>query len=202
MSDVEGGSVLGNDGSICQAAKIREEHSELRVHVKKNRIVGEAIVKIRNEAPYLRNQRDGSWVGVGTREDQNASAADLPAYIPLIQRNVLNREQPNEMAYIAADQIFFGNRQLANWALSTGRCRWGSAGRTELHRRRRAVCVDQLLNALHEAVVAKFDLVGSCYRQGQREACWLRVALFTICEDSLGGCLRIFRYQPAHSQDI
>src|SRR5262249_34450208 len=90
MSDVEGGSVLGNDGSICQAAKIREEHSELRVHVKKNRIVGQAIVKIRNEAPYLGNQRDGSWVGVGTREDQNASAAGLTAYIPLIRRNILN----------------------------------------------------------------------------------------------------------------
>src|SRR5262245_32725506 len=201
MSDVEGGSVLGNDGWICQAAKIREEHSELRVHVKKNRRVGQAIMKIRNEAPYLGNQRDGSWVGVGTREDQNASAAGLTAYIPLIRRNILNREQPNEMAYIAADQISFGNRQLANWALCTGRCRWGSAGRTELHRRRRAVCV-QLLNALHEAVIPKFDLVGSCYRQSQLEACWLCLALFTRREDSRGGCVRIFRYQRAHSQAI
>src|SRR5262249_45588335 len=156
-----------------------EEHSELRVHVKKNRIVGQAIMKIRNEAPDLGNQRDGSWVGVGTRKDQNASAAGLMAYIPLIRCNVLNREQPNEMAYIAADQISFGNRQLANWALSTGRCR---CGRMELHRRRRAVCVDQLLNALHEAVVPKFDLVGSGYRQGQLETCWLCPALFTICE--------------------
>src|SRR5262245_25018441 len=124
------------------------------------------------------------------------------AYIPLIRRNVLNREQPNEMAYIAADQIVFGNTQLANWALSIGRCRWGSAGRTELHRRRRAAWVDQLLNALHEAVVPKFDLAGSCYRHGQLEVCWLCLALFTICEDSRGGCLRIFRYHPAHSQAI